>query len=89
MAWPEKNLPTTDASEKQSLGEGVFRLCAGCGVTMPAEELDENSGVCPSCRHHHIISASEWQNLICDDGVLDEKRAAGGMANGAGACFGT
>ncbi len=72
MAWPEKNLPTTDASEKQSLGEGIFRLCGGCSVTMPAEELDANWGVCPSCSHHHLIPAAAWQQLFWDAGALDE-----------------
>jgi acetyl-CoA carboxylase carboxyl transferase subunit beta len=72
MAWPEKNLPTTDASEKKSLGEGVFRLCAGCGVTMPAEDIEGSYEVCPSCGHHHQLSAVAWRSLICDDGALDE-----------------
>ena len=38
MVWPEKNVPTTDFSEKRSLGVGVFRRCDGCGETLTAGE---------------------------------------------------
>ena len=71
MNWPEKTAPTTDASEKRTLGKGVFRLCAGCGETMPAEELVNNFEVCPLCEHHHRLEARRWPELICDGGALD------------------
>jgi acetyl-CoA carboxylase carboxyl transferase subunit beta len=71
MAWPEKNLPTTDASEKRSLGAGVFRRCDGCGQTLTAGELAATFEVCGLCGHHHKLEAEGWQRLILDGGVLE------------------
>jgi len=71
MAWPEKTSPTTDASEKRTLGEGVFRLCAGCHQTLPSEELARNFEVCPQCGHHHKLGADRWRALFCDEGSFE------------------
>jgi acetyl-CoA carboxylase carboxyl transferase subunit beta len=71
MAWPEKNLPTTDGSEKRSLGVGVFRRCDGCGETLTAGELAASFEVCPLCGHHHRLDAEGWRRLLLDDGALD------------------
>lgn len=71
MSWPEKTHPTTDASEKRTLGEGVFRLCKGCGATLRSEELVERFEVCPQCGHHHALDVDRWRQLILDDGRLD------------------
>ena len=72
MAWPEKTCPTTDASEKRSLGVGVFRRCDGCGETLPAGEFAANFEVCPQCGQHHKLSADGWRKLLLDDGELEE-----------------
>ncbi len=69
MAWPEKTSP--DASEKRTLGEGVFRKCEGCGATLPSDELVRNFEVCPRCEHHHKLGLPGWQALFCDDGALE------------------
>ncbi len=71
MAWPEKTGPSTDASEKRTLGEGIFQLCAGCGATLTAEQLEANFRVCAQCGHHHRLTADRWRALLCDDGKLD------------------
>ena len=71
MAWPEKNLPTTDASEKRSLGAGVFRRCDGCGQTLTAGELAATFEVCSLCGHHHKLEAEGWRQLLLDDGALE------------------
>jgi acetyl-CoA carboxylase carboxyl transferase subunit beta len=71
MSWPEKNLPTTDASEKKSVGAGVFRRCAGCGQTLTAGELAAAFEVCPLCGQHHKLDADGWRRLMLDDGALD------------------
>jgi acetyl-CoA carboxylase carboxyl transferase subunit beta len=68
MAWPEKTSP--DASEKRTLGQGVFRKCDGCGVTVPAEELTRNFEVCPRCGQHHKLSVDGWRELLCDGAEL-------------------
>jgi acetyl-CoA carboxylase carboxyl transferase subunit beta len=67
MSWPEKNLPTTDASEKRPLGVGVFRLCDGCGETLTAGELAAAFEVCSRCGQHHKLEAEGWRRLLLDD----------------------
>ena len=71
MAWPEKTLPTTDASEKRSLGAGVFRRCDGCGQTLAAGELAAAFEVCPLCGQHHKLDSDGWRRLLLDDGELE------------------
>lgn len=71
MAWPEKTLPTTDASEKRSVGAGVFRRCDGCSQTLAESELAAAFEVCPACGHHHKLDAGGWRRLLLDDGELE------------------
>ena len=71
MAWPEKNHPTHDASEKKTLGAGVFRRCDGCGATLTAGGLAASFEVCPQCGHHHRLDAEGWRRLLLDDGLLE------------------
>lgn len=75
MAWPEKTPPATPGNEKKTIGEGVFRLCDGCGATLRSEELAASFEVCPQCGHHHKLSTDGWQRLLCDDGALTEWEA--------------
>lgn len=70
MSWPEKTAPTIDASEKRTLGQGVFKKCDGCAATMLATELAAAFEVCPSCGHHHLLSADGWRRLLLDGGEL-------------------
>jgi len=69
MAWPEKNSPS--AGDKRPIGAGVFRRCEGCGATVTADDLAANYEVCPSCGHHHKLSAAGFRALLCDDGALE------------------
>jgi acetyl-CoA carboxylase carboxyl transferase subunit beta len=71
MAWPEKTLPTTDASEKRSIGAGVFRRCDGCGQTLAESELAAAFEVCPACGHHHKLGTDGWRRLLLDNGELE------------------
>jgi acetyl-CoA carboxylase carboxyl transferase subunit beta len=72
MPWPEKKPPESDATEKKTLGKGVFRKCENCGETLPAEAFDRNFEVCPQCGQHHRLSAAGWRRLLLDEGHLDE-----------------
>lgn len=69
--WPEKTAPTTDASEKRTLGQGIFRKCDGCGLTLASADLAAAWEVCPSCKHHHRLDAGRWRELLLDGGALD------------------
>ena len=72
MNWPDKKSPELDATEKRSLGKGVFRRCDGCGETVPTETMAANFEVCPRCGQHHKLAAPRWRDLLLDDGHLDE-----------------
>lgn len=72
MSWPEKTAPTTDASEKRTLGKGIFKKCDGCGTTMDAADFAARYEVCPSCQHHHRMAAGRWRELLVDAGTFDE-----------------
>lgn len=72
MSWPEKNSPALDASEKRSLGEGIFRKCDGCGATLTTADLIASFEVCPACSHHHHLGVEGWRRLLLDDGQLQQ-----------------
>jgi acetyl-CoA carboxylase carboxyl transferase subunit beta len=72
MAWFNKTRASLDASEKQTIGRGVFRRCDECGTTLRAEEFTENLEVCPQCQHHYPISSESWAELLLDPGSFDE-----------------
>src|SRR5260221_14181885 len=72
MAWFNKTRASLDASEKQTIGRGVFRRCDECGATLRAEEFTENLEVCPQCQHHYPISSESWVELLLDPGSFEE-----------------
>jgi acetyl-CoA carboxylase carboxyl transferase subunit beta len=72
MPWPEKKPAESDATEKKTLGKGVFRKCEGCGDTLPADAFHANFEVCPQCGAHHKLSAAGWRALLLDDAKLEE-----------------
>jgi acetyl-CoA carboxylase carboxyl transferase subunit beta len=65
-SWPDKKAPDLDASEKRTLGKGVFRKCDGCNETLTAEVFQANFEVCTSCGYHHKLSAPRWRELLLD-----------------------
>lgn len=71
MPWPIKKSPELDASDKQSLGKGVFVKCNGCNDTISAEERAARFEVCPRCEHHHKLSGKRWRELLLDEGHLE------------------
>lgn len=76
MGWFSKNRPDQDASEKRTLGAGIFRRCKECGVNLVAEEFTSNLEVCPQCNHHYPLSGEAWMDLLCDPGSFDERDAS-------------
>tara|TARA_B100001750_G_C15494028_1_gene593037 strand:- start:959 stop:1798 length:840 start_codon:yes stop_codon:yes gene_type:complete len=70
-----KRKATIDASEKRTLGRGVFRICVGCQETLKAEAFADNLEVCPRCDHHYKLSAEAWIDLLLDPGSFEEHDA--------------
>lgn len=73
MGWFEKSRPDQDASEKRTLGAGIFRRCNECGVNLVAEEFTSNLEVCPQCHHHYALSGEAWMELLTDPGSFEEQ----------------
>jgi acetyl-CoA carboxylase carboxyl transferase subunit beta len=73
VAWFGKQKATTDASEKKTLGRGVFRKCEACNVTLLAEDFTEHHEVCPECGHHYRLSGEAWIDLLLDPGSFEER----------------
>ncbi len=67
-----KQRATVDASEKKTLGKGIFRRCDGCAETLPAGDFVENMEVCPLCGFHYKLSAEAWAELLLDPGSWTE-----------------
>jgi acetyl-CoA carboxylase carboxyl transferase subunit beta len=72
MAWFAKRKAAVDASEKRTLGQGVFRKCDQCGQTRLAEEFTSNLEVCPGCGWHFRMSGEAWLELLLDPGSWTE-----------------
>jgi len=70
-----KTKPEIDATEKRTLGRGVFRRCDACGETFRAEEFTTNLEVCPACGHHYRLSAEAWVGILVDPGSWEEHDA--------------
>jgi acetyl-CoA carboxylase carboxyl transferase subunit beta len=58
-----------DASEKKTLGGGLFRKCDACGDAVKKEDFDRNHEVCPACGAHFHLPAERWIALLTDEGT--------------------
>lgn len=58
-----------DASEKKTLGEGLFRKCDACGDAVKKEDFERNLEVCPACGAHFHIAAEDWIAILADEGT--------------------
>jgi acetyl-CoA carboxylase carboxyl transferase subunit beta len=80
LSWPSKPPPQSDATEKRSVGKGVFRKCEGCGETWESADLARRFEVCERCGHHHRLHVDRWVDLLLDAGSLvqwDEAMVSG------------
>jgi len=61
MSWLEKLLPPkiqpTDPADRRSVPEGLWVKCPSCESVLYNNDLEQNQNVCPTCSHHHRISA--------------------------------
>ena len=70
MSWLEKLLPPkiqhTDPSDRRSVPEGVWVKCPSCETVLYKSDLQANQNVCPTCSHHHRMSARERARFNID-----------------------
>ena len=69
MAEFAKTKAGVDASEKKTLGEGLFRKCDACGDAVKKEDFERNVEVCPICGFHFHLAAERWIELLADEGT--------------------
>lgn len=69
MAEFAKTKAGVDASEKKTLGEGLFRKCESCGDAVKKEDFERNLQVCPACGAHFHLSAEQWIDVLADEGT--------------------
>ncbi|WP_419418640.1 acetyl-CoA carboxylase, carboxyltransferase subunit beta [Legionella sp. D16C41] len=75
MSWLKKLLPSiikTESSQKKGVPEGLWVKCQGCNSVLYSTELIKNLSVCPSCNHHHRITARERLNQFLDESSQEE-----------------
>jgi acetyl-CoA carboxylase carboxyl transferase subunit beta len=71
VALPERTPAQSTNAEKRSVGQGLFRKCAGCGVVATVEEMTARFHVCAACDHHHPMPVADWVRLLLDDGAFE------------------
>ena len=80
MAEFAKTKAGVDASQKKTLGQGLFRKCDACGDAVKKEDFERNLEVCPACGFHFHLTAEQWIELLADEGswtALDTELSAG------------
>ena len=70
MSWLEKLLPPkitpSSAADRRSVPEGLWVKCPSCESVLYRTDLEKNMNVCPSCGHHHRISARARLDAFLD-----------------------
>ena len=70
MSWLEKLLPPkiqqTDPADRRTVPEGLWVKCPSCETVLYKNDLEQNQNVCPSCGHHHRITARARLDAFLD-----------------------
>ena len=73
MAWFKKEKkPRLPRHEKHEIPPDAWEKCDACGHTDLREKFVRNLNVCPSCGFHRRIRATEYANILLDDGTAEE-----------------
>ena len=60
--------PEGDDAERRVRTDGLWVKCTGCGKPIWKADLEANLNVCPKCRHHFSMSASERVASLLEPG---------------------
>ncbi|RCW73907.1 acetyl-CoA carboxylase, carboxyltransferase subunit beta [Pseudorhodoferax soli] len=70
MSWLEKLLPAkiqpSDPAERRQVPEGLWIKCPSCETVLYKTDLEKNLNVCPTCGHHHRITARARLDTFLD-----------------------
>src|SRR5207248_7243658 len=73
MAWFRKEKkPRQPRRDRLEIPADVWEKCEICGHTDIREKFEKNFNVCPNCDYHRRIRASDYCNILLDDGTLEE-----------------
>ena len=74
MAWfrKENKKPREPRRERLEIPADVWEKCEACGHTDIREKFVKNMNVCPSCDYHRRIRATDYANILLDDGTMEE-----------------
>ena len=74
MAWWTKKdkRPRQPRRERLEIPADVWEKCEACGHTDIREKFERNTNVCPNCDYHRRIRASDYCNLLLDEGSMEE-----------------
>jgi len=73
MAWFRKEKkPRQPRRERLEIPADVWEKCEASGHTDIREKFERNLNVCPECDYHRRIRATEYVNLLIDDGQYEE-----------------
>jgi acetyl-CoA carboxylase carboxyl transferase subunit beta len=70
LSWLEKLLPPkiqpSDPADRRGVPEGLWIKCPSCETVLYSNDLEQNQNVCPTCSHHHRISARARLDAFLD-----------------------
>jgi acetyl-CoA carboxylase carboxyl transferase subunit beta len=73
MAWFRKEKkPRQPRRERLEIPPDAWEKCEACGHTDIREKFVRNLNVCPACDFHRRIRASDYLQLLLDDGSAEE-----------------
>lgn len=73
MAWFRKEKkPRQPRRDRLEIPADVWEKCEACGHTDIREKFVRNLNVCPNCDYHRRLRATEYCNLLLDDGSVEE-----------------
>src|SRR6185437_4348015 len=73
MVWFRKERkPRQPRREKLEIPADAWEKCEACGHTDLREKFVRNLNVCPQCDYHRSIRASDYVNILMDDGSWEE-----------------
>jgi len=73
MAWFRKEKkPRAPRPQRLEIPADVWEKCEACGHTDIREKFVRNLNVCPSCDYHRRIRATDYVNILLDEGSWEE-----------------